>query len=417
MPTLRPPASSGGYTLMVTATSAAAAYRTLLTNGRVETTADAMKGGVGSSNGFRPHELLEAAVAACMNISARLKADDMGVAPVEVATEVALDRSDGRAVFRGRVRVAGELTDAQRTALEEAAFHCPVGRTLLRECILLKEGEEMKAPGATGERRSADPTRVSWNAADYHAHACAQSAWGRELHARIALRPDEVVFDLGCGDGRLTAELADRLPAGRVYGLDADGDMIAFARRTHARDNVVFVEGDVRMFSFADRASLIVSSACLHWVAEHELVLRRCRDHLEPGGRILFQMGGRGNCGEILAAAAAVAAEPAWSPYLEPFTAPWSFYGPEDYQAWLPRSGFRSVRAELRPKDMIHEGREAVVGWIRTTWMPVLDRLPEAARADFIAQVVTRYQRDHPADARGRTHVAAVRLEIEAEAV
>jgi len=402
---------------MVMTTSAAARYRTIVTNGRVEATADTLKGSAGSSDGFRPHELLEAAVAACMNISARLKADDMGVGPVEVATEVSLDRSDGRAVFRGKVRVGGELTEAQRAALEEAAFRCSVSRTLLRECILVKDGEEMTAPGTTGGRRLAEPPRVRWNATDYHAHAFAQSAWGRELHARIALRPDEVVFDLGCGDGHLTAALADRLPAGRVYGLDADGDMIAFARRTHARDNTVFVEGDVRTFSFSERASLIVSSACLHWVAEHELVLRRCRDHLEPGGRILFQMGGRGNCAEILAVAAVVAAEPAWSPYLEPFTTHWSFYSPQDYQAWLPRCGFRVVRAELRPKDMIHEGPEAVVGWIRTTWMPILSRLPEADRADFIAAVVARYQRDHPVDARGRTHVAAVRLEIEAAAV
>jgi trans-aconitate 2-methyltransferase len=402
---------------MVRTTSAAARYETIVTNGRVQTTADTMKGSAGSSDGFRPHELLEAAVAACMNIGARQKADDMGVGPVEVATEVSLDRSDGRAVFRGKVRVGGELTDAQRAALEEAAFCCSVSRTLLRECILLKEGEEMKASGTTRERRPADPPRVRWDAADYHAHASAQSAWGRELHARIPLRPDEVVLDLGCGDGRLTAELADRLPDGRVYGLDADADMIAFARRTHARDNLVFVEGDVRTFSLAERASLIVSSACLHWVAEHELVLHRCRDHLDPGGRILFQMGGRGNCAGILAAARAVAAEPAWSPCLEPFTTPWSFYGPEDYQAWLARSGFRPVRAELRPKDMMHEGPEAVVGWIRTTWMPVLDRLPEARRTDFIAAVVARYQRDHPADARGRTRVAAVRLEVEAEAI
>ena len=401
---------------MVMTTSAAARYRTIVTNGRVEATADTLKGSAGSSDGFRPHELLEAAVAACMNISARLKADDMGVGPVEVATEVSLDRSDGRAVFRGKVRVGGELTEAQRAALEEAAFRCSVSRTLLRECILVKDGEEMTAPGTTGGRRLAEPPRVRWNATDYHAHAFAQSAWGRELHARIALRPDEVVFDLGCGDGHLTAALADRLPAGRVYGLDADGDMIAFARRTHARDNTVFVEGDVRTFSFSERASLIVSSACLHWVAEHELVLRRCRDHLEPGGRILFQMGGRGNCAGILAAAEEVAVEPHGSPYLVTYATPWHFHGPEEYQAWLPRSGFRLVRAEIYPKDMIHEGPEALGVWIRTTWMPILGRLPEACRADFIAAVVARYLRTNPPDAQGRTHVAMMRLEVEAEA-
>ena len=261
------------------------------------------------------------------------------------------------------------------------------------------------------------PAGVRWDAADYHAHASAQSAWGRELHARLALQPCDVVFDLGCGDGRLTAELADRVPEGRVCGLDSDADMIRFARRAYARHNLLFEEGDVRTFSFTERAGWILSSACLHWVPEHETVLGRCRHHLGAGGRILFQMGGRGNCAEILAAAATLAGEPRWSPHLEPFTTPWSFYGPEEYQAWLPRTGFRLLRAELHPRDMVHEGPEALEGWVRTTWMPVLRRLPEALQADFIAAVVARHLRARPPDAQGRTHVAMVRLEVEAEAV
>jgi putative redox protein len=141
---------------MVRTTSAGARCRTIVTNGGVEVTADTMKGGAGSSDGFGPHELLEAAVAACMNIGARLKADEMGVGPVEVATEVSLDRSGDRAVFRGEVHVHGELTDEQRTALEEAAFRCPVSRTLLRECVLQKKGEEVKAALSTRERHPSD---------------------------------------------------------------------------------------------------------------------------------------------------------------------------------------------------------------------------------------------------------------------
>jgi len=65
---------------------------------------------------------------------------------------------------------------------------------------------------------------------------------------------------------------------------------------------------------------------------------------------------------------------------------------------------------------MIHEGPEALGAWIRTTWMPILGRLPEACRADFIAAVVARYLRTNPPDAQGRTHVAMMRLEVEAEA-
>jgi len=394
---------------MVKTKSCATPYRTTVTNGRAEIAVDTMKEGVGSDQGFRPHELLEAAVGACMSIGARLAADELGVGAVEVTTDVALDRAaPGRAVFRCRVGVSGPLTEEQRAALEDAAFGCAVGETLRRECVLVRERVAAADPGAAG---------VRWNAADYQANASAQRAWGRELHDRLALRPDDVVLDLGCGDGRLTADLADRVAAGRVCGIDVDPDMIAFARRTHARHNLTFVEGDVRTFAFDGRATRIVSAACLHWVAEHDEVLRRCRAHLAPGGRLLLQMGGVGNCASVLKVAAGVARESPWSSYLQPFTTPWSFYGPEAYRAWLPQAGLRQLRAELTPKDMVHDGPDGLAGWMRTTWMPVLQRLPDALRPAFIAAVVERYLRAHPPDAQGRTHVAMVRLEVEAEAI
>jgi trans-aconitate methyltransferase/uncharacterized OsmC-like protein len=386
-----------------------------VTNGRVETIADTTKAGVGSLDGFRPHELLETAVAACMGITARLKADELGVGPVEISTEVSLDRSDAaRPVFRGRVTVRGARSDAERATLEDAAFRCAVSQTLGHACMLTRtdgpcDGDVSTVPVGP---------RGGWNAADYNANASAQSAWGREVHAHLALRPGETVFDLGCGDGRLTAELADRVPSGRVVGLDADADMIRFARRTYGRSNLAFVQGDLRTFALRGRAGLIVSTACLHWVADHEAVLRRCRAHLDLGGRISFQMGGRGNAEEILSVAAQVAAaDSRWSAHLDPFPRPWSFYGPEDYETWLPRTGFRLGRAELCPKDMIHDAAEALSGWIRTTWLPILAKLPERDRSAFIDAVVGRYLGAHPPDERGRTHVAMTRLEIEAEAV
>jgi putative redox protein len=127
---------------MVKTRSEATRYRTTVTNGRVETTADTTKAGVGSLAGFRPHELLEAAVAACMGISARLKADELGLGPVEISTEVSLDRSNAdRPVFRGRVTVHGARSDAEQATLEDAAFHCAVSQTLGNVCVLMRIGD------------------------------------------------------------------------------------------------------------------------------------------------------------------------------------------------------------------------------------------------------------------------------------
>lgn len=257
---------------------------------------------------------------------------------------------------------------------------------------------------------------IRWDAADYHRSASAQTAWGRDLHARLDLRGDERLVDLGCGDGRLTAALGARVPRGAVTGVDADPEMIAFARRHHARPNVAFLQADVRRFSVDGGADVIVSSACLHWVPDHGAVLRRCRAHLAPGGRLLLQMGGRDNCGEILEAARAAAEDPRFAPRLAPLEHPWTFLGPEDYLALLPRCGFRATRAELLEKDMVHAPGE-LAAWMRTTWMPVLDRLPQPLRDPFVDEVVRRHLARRPADAAGRTHTRMVRLEVEAEAI
>lgn len=262
-----------------------------------------------------------------------------------------------------------------------------------------------------------DGGQVRWNASDYHQHASAQTGWGRDVHERLGLRGDERLVDLGCGDGRLTAELAARVPRGRILGIDADPEMIAFARAHHGGDSVEFVLGDARSFSLGRRADLIVSTACLHWVEDQTAVLACCRAHLDPGGRVFFQMGGRGNCAELVTAARAVADRPRWARWLLPFSHPWHFHGPEVFRELLPRCGFRAVRAELVAKDMVHDGPGALGAWLRTTWMPVLSRVPEPLRAELGEAIVAEHLARRPPDAQGRTHADMVRLEVEAVAL
>ncbi|MBI2506342.1 MAG: hypothetical protein HYW07_24265 [Candidatus Latescibacteria bacterium] len=95
---------------------------------------------------------------------------------------------------------------------------------------------------------------------------------------------------------------------------------------------------------------------------------------------------------------------------------PYYFYGPEEYQDWLPETGFRPLRLEMIPKDMQHPDDAGLLGWLRTTWFPYTDRLPADQREAFLGEVVETYLRAHPADRAGHTHVAMVRLEVEAHA-
>ena len=87
---------------------------------------------------------------------------------------------------------------------------------------------------------------------------------------------------------------------------------------------------------------------------------------------------------------------------------------PEDYEAWLPRAGFRVARAELFTKDMPHADRDAFLGWLRTTWFAYTDRLPAELRDAFCDEVADAYTAARPPDAEGVFHVRMMRLEVEA---
>ena len=80
---------------------------------------------------------------------------------------------------------------------------------------------------------------------------------------------------------------------------------------------------------------------------------------------------------------------------------------------WLAQGGLVADRLELIPKDMVHKNAAALVGWVRTTWLPYTQRVPEARRESFVEELIESYLAAHPPDSEGRTHVRMVRLEVE----
>jgi trans-aconitate 2-methyltransferase len=256
-----------------------------------------------------------------------------------------------------------------------------------------------------------------WDSQDYARHSAAQAEWARELIAKLGLRGAEAVLDIGSGDGKVTAALAARVPAGSVLGLDSSPEMVAQALRAYPPDrhpNLRFVLGNALELDFERRFDLAFSNATLHWVRDHLRVLRRVARALKPGGRLLFQMGGRGNARAILGVLEELGRERPWETWLGGLPCPYSFYGPEEYRDWLERAGLRARRVQLLPKQMRQRGAEELAGWVRTTWLPYTQAVPAERREELVSRIVERYLRDHPAGADGAVAVEMVRLEVEA---
>ena len=258
---------------------------------------------------------------------------------------------------------------------------------------------------------------MHWNPEDYARNSSAQLVWARELISRMAFTGSEAVLDVGCADGKITAEFASVLPQGFVLGVDSSAEFIAYASQHYPRSSFAqlrFEQMDARALDIDREFDLVFSNATLHWVDDHRAFLRGASEHLRPKGRLILSCGGAGNAAGIIAALERMISSPAWGGYFRDFEFPYHFYSPDDYAVWLPAANLVAVRCELVEKDMVHDGPDGLAGWIRTTWMPYTQQLPENLREQFISDLVSEYLRAYPADSSGRTHVQMTRLEVEA---
>lgn len=256
-----------------------------------------------------------------------------------------------------------------------------------------------------------------WNATDYAKSSSAQKIWADELIEKLHLTGNETLLDAGCGDGKITAQLARLLPGGRVIGIDSSEQMIRLAQSMFGSDqyrNLRFEKMDVTQLSFENQFNVIFSNACLHWVKDHQPVLNGFHQALKKGGRLLLQMGGKGNAEDVVQIVEHIIQSGIWNQYFEGCEFPYGFHDPENYKKWLKASGFQWKRVELIPKDMMHENSSQLAAWIRTTWLPYLDRVPDELREKLIDKILRNYLDEYPADRWGKTHVKMVRLEVEA---
>ena len=257
----------------------------------------------------------------------------------------------------------------------------------------------------------------TWNADDYHKSSSEQQKWGIELLNKLSLRGNERILDLGCGDGKLTAEIARRVPNGSVLGIDKSEDMIRFAQE-HCRldvfPNLTFVLLDAHHLDCNQEFDVVFSNAALHWVANHLSVLQRMRKSLKHGGKIIAQMGGKGNASSVLTVLDTMINTEKWAAYFKDFSVPYTFYGEQEYRVLLKSAGLTVNRLDFIPKHMMHNGPEGLAAWIRTTWLPYTRRVPAELHSEFIHEIVATYIEIQGLDRNGIIPVEMVRLEFEA---
>lgn len=256
-----------------------------------------------------------------------------------------------------------------------------------------------------------------WNPSDYAKNSTNQFTWAKELIPKLKLKGDEALLDIGCGDGKITAELADALPRGKVIGIDSSKDMIRLANKSFPRQdypNLSFQVMDALELNFKNEFDIAFSNAALHWIPDQRSVLKGIKLSLKVGGRLLFQMAGKGNAKDILCIIDELATLQLWSKYFADMKFPYGFFSSEEYEKFLQEAYLIPIHLALFPRDMTFPNSEGLKGWVRTTWLPYTQRIPKEMRDGFVEEIANRYLTAHPVDEAGTIHLAMMRLEVEA---
>jgi trans-aconitate 2-methyltransferase len=209
--------------------------------------------------------------------------------------------------------------------------------------------------------------------------------WGIEVLDRLPLTGNERVLDAGCGSGRVTEALAERLPNGRVVALDASPAMLEEARRRLARfgDRVDFVRADLgRALPIEEPVDAILSTATFHWVPDHDALFRNLAAVIRPGGRLVAQCGGTGNIEGLRRIVRTVG---------DGFDAARNFATPLETAARLVAAGFGSVEVWLTDEPTRLEPGEPLETYLETVCLREhVARLPPGARSAFVREVARR---------------------------
>jgi trans-aconitate 2-methyltransferase len=226
-----------------------------------------------------------------------------------------------------------------------------------------------------------------WDAASYDRVSDPQLAWAREQLERMPLAGDEVVLDAGCGSGRVTALLADLVPRGRVYAVDAAPSMVAHAREALGDRATVSCQ-DLVELDVPEPVDAVFSNATFHWIHDHDALFGALHRTLKPGGQLVAQCGGRGNIDAFRTLADEIGVEEPFVPYFADWKRPWNYATDVETAERLENAGFTEVETWLEPKSVTPDDPRSFIQTV--CLVRHLDPLPEELRGPFVDRALER---------------------------
>lgn len=225
-----------------------------------------------------------------------------------------------------------------------------------------------------------------WDGNSYDRISTTMEALGLAVLERLQLEGDELVLDAGCGSGRITEALIERLPGGRVIAIDESPSMVEAARGRLGEQADLRVM-DLLELQLEEPLDAILSTATFHWISDHERLFKSLHAALRPGGRLVAQCGGEGNITQLRSKAAGVIEREPYARHFESWKPPWNYAAPEITRERLLAAGFTAAECWLQPAPREPEAPREFLSTI--VLGPHVQQLPEDLRDPFMDDVLT----------------------------
>ena len=236
---------------------------------------------------------------------------------------------------------------------------------------------------------------TEWDAADYARISGLQQAMAAEALALLNLNGSERILDVGCGNGKITAEIAARDTQGSVVGVDPSHEMIEFASTHYGpalRPNLRFEVADARQLPYRNEFDLVVSFNALHWIPQQDEALRSIHSALTSGGRAQLRLVPKGKRKSLENVLYETCLSPRWAAYYHDFHDPYLHLTPEEYTALAERCDLRVDRVHTEDKAWDFGSRSAFIAFGNVTFVEWTRYLPDDQKPAFIVDVLDRYR-------------------------
>ncbi|MBA3817012.1 MAG: methyltransferase domain-containing protein [Parachlamydiaceae bacterium] len=220
---------------------------------------------------------------------------------------------------------------------------------------------------------------------NYQKNSGLQWEWAIESLKQFSFSPNDKVLDVGCGDGKITALIAQLTPQGNVVGMDISENMINQATSNFKNDNIIFIQGNAIAIPFTQQFDKVVSFCTLHWVLDQKQALTSMKNSLKKRGMMLLILPAKAP-NNIAIISEEIASSRKWSMYFPVFKKERIYFTADEYKEILKETNL-TIQSMLETESItFYKNKAALIDWIKPL-VNFIDHLEYDLQMSFIEDI------------------------------